>query len=354
MLTNITFGLVRVSDFLALVLFSVFILLDNFKIKLNSLETFYLKLLFLMSVVSLLFTITTQSEHLNEFLRSSRVIIYFYITVILINHNKDMFIRWTLILILLHALLCVIGAFNQTVFSVLAEFTGYEKQWFLGRGNGLGASFDTAGFVIIAGIILLSLRYSKINLVLALFLLASGFFTGRTFMVLGPLIFFIFFIVRKTTCIKAAVSIPIFTLIALVVVLLQIDFSMLVSFVKTLGTGDGYWGSTDKLINWAYQTENYATWFGTGQLADMDIGYSKAWYFGGIFYLLFQSLVVVMLPILYFKKNISIEIITILALILVYNFKIYTFLAGIFMPLYIAIILLIYRVASEEHVNEGS
>lgn len=339
-LTNITLGFFDLADLLVFIIFCMVIFANNFSLKLNALEYDYLKIICIFPMFSILITLTTDSNFLGEILRSIRYVLYFYITATLIRHNKDLLIKGIIFVILIHGLFALIGAFNEGFFNYFSNLNQYDKRWYVGRGNGLATSFDTAGFMLIAGIIILSLNKSLRNLLLASFLIICGFFTGRSFMYAAPVIFFIFFFFQWKSGMKYIAVIPLLAFFTITALLLGIDFFQFLIAFEDITTGDGYYDTYGQLTFWIGNYSEYSSLLGTGFYSDTDIGYLKSWSFGGFIYMVFQVLVFLLLPFVYSKRHDFLTLLALTVLVLSYNLKIYVFFSTIFAPLYLLIFML--------------
>lgn len=343
-LTNFTLGLFDLADFLVLIIFCMIVIGHNFKLKLHSFEKDYLIIICIFALLSMFLTLFNNSGFIGEILRSFRYILYFYVTAFLIKHNKELLINGVIFLISIHGLVCILGALNQQIFNFFADLSGYDKRWFVGRGNGLAASFDTAGFILIAGIIILSLEISFKNLLLAFFFVVCGFFTGRTFMYLGPVVFLVFFFLQWNLVAKYILLVTLLLFLFIFASLLEVDQSQLLIIYQSLGSGDGYYDTYGKLTGWLKNHEQLTSLFGNGIYSDTDVGYLKTWAFGGFLYMIFQLFIFILLPMQYLKRENFLYISLMTVIVLLYNFKIYAFYSTIFAPLYLIIFMLLARV----------
>lgn len=341
LITNISAGTLPIGDILSVLILSAIIIDNRSQLEYEKFDILIFLCMGMFMIFSLFIVTMHQSYYFNEFVRCVRVAIFYYITKELFRLDKTRLVKITLAFVVAHGFIIVMGALNKPVFDLISSFTQYNKGWFLFRGNGLAGSFDTAGFIIVFGIILLGVNRTKQKTCIGLFLLVTGFFTGRTFMYLGPIIFFVFHILPIIN-IKNFFSIGSLVLaliLALILASLIGDYEIdaIIHLFDNIGKGEGYYNSTGRLLAWAMDFMTYISWFGHGEaLHGIDIGYFKTSWYGGFTYLLIQTFIVLMFPIyiIYRKPSLSYKILGLVGVYFVYNFKIYAFFAGIFTPMY--------------------
>ncbi|ASJ97322.1 hypothetical protein [Shewanella marisflavi] len=340
MFNNLSVGPVFLSDIFTLIAVVLLTAGDNLKYNVSSNEKI-LYLLFIIFICHSIFIITYHGgDYLNEVLRSFRVPLYYYVISQLFVRFREILYTVFVVFVVVHSILVVAGALNQQVFEFLGAFIRYEKLWWYGRGNGLTTSFDAAGFLILTAIILLSINVTKTKTFLAFFLLAAGFFTGRTFMVLGPIAFFIYhFVFQK----RFAVTLIFILVLFLFSLIVNQIFPFLILFIEglsSIGQGDGYYDTTGRLIIWAAQVADYISFLGTGKdLVGVDLGYLKTLHYGGLIYFLFQLSIVILIPLTLIRRVADFfPVLVFLTFFLIYNVKIYAFFSSIFMPVFFLLV----------------
>lgn len=333
MFTNLSLGSVFLADILTIV--AVFLIFITDKLKFNFSDNDKIFYLFFMMFISYsaFIMIYHGADYFSEVLRNFRVPLYYYVVKTLFFRYRERLSSVFITIVVFHSLIVVAGAFNQQFFEIMASLINYEKLWWLGRGNGLTTSFDTAGFLILIAIILLSDNITKLKSLLAFSLLIMGFFTGRTFMVLGPIAFLLYHFAFQ----RRFYYILMFSIIAFLFVLVLEQFlpfyNIAIDIVGSVGQGDGYYNTTGRLLEWGGQIANYMTFLGVGgDLIGIDLGYLKTLYYGGAIYFLFQLVFVVLFPLSLIRDDNYLRILSLLLIFLIYNIKVYSFFASIFMP----------------------
>ena len=304
---------------------------------------------FFVTLYLVFVNLLTEPEHQTEIIRSIRVFLYIYVTVWVVIKNNRLADRVLVTFILFHALIIILGALNHDFFELTLNFINYEKPWWFGRGLGLNTSYDTAGFVLLVGIFILAdNNWNMRSFTLAFFLLVSGFFTGRTFMVLGPIVFTILYIVVPLKSISSKLNIfsiissfIVFIILVILTYILYFDDFIFYGIDDFIQNREGYYGSYIILLRHWDSFYSLLSVFGSGgELICVDIGYLKALHFGGVIYLILQCSSVFLVYLLFYSSKYKVEQFIFMIIFLIYNFKIYAIYSSV---LYVAFLFVMFR-----------
>jgi len=337
--TNLAVGRLFLSDVFTVFIAVVLFFCNGLKCHLNRNDKIIYSMFFIYAIYSLLIVLFHGSDYMGESLRNFRVPLYYYIVKSLFIRYGDKLSIAILVLLVVHLTFVVIGALNKDFFNIVAPLIRYEKQWWYGRGNGLTTSYDTAGFLIIVGIILLSNFKARLALLVSFILVVAGFFTGRTFMVLGPITFILYYFIFQHKVLLLLAIVTALSSSAIFYVSFSPSMSLVHSAIGFFSQIDGYYNTTGRLIEWGSQFSDYVTIFGTGhKLIGVDIGYLKTLHYGGVGYLFLQLFILIVVPFVIIDRNNVMPIVFLILLFFIYNIKIYAFFASIYMPAFFLLI----------------
>jgi hypothetical protein len=265
-------------------------------------------------------------------------------------------------IIFIHSVFIALEVLFPDVKIIMKDIVGFGKDLVATRAFGLLGSYDAAGAFLIIGVILCSAmyRFTSENKYIATMLLfwLSGFATGRFFMIIGS-IFLIYYMWRyffKTrfnfTKIYIALFLSIVGYLAISYALPLLVNAFLFSFdeealISNTNFDDtGYYIGTMSVLQGHVILPDSLTGviFGTGEvLSSGDIGFYKIIYSFGLVGLLFY---IAYFYIIYFfiknkisKSNKVMIVFPILLVLLIYNFKMQTFLSRGFHEILLIIIL---------------
>jgi len=371
------FGVIDIAQLTLVAILALYYQRSLGHIFMTEIYTFSLLVLMLVLTHTILTSILFHTFDYYAVMRLMRALATSFLLAILIpllKVRKTQGLAIIVFCIFIHAICIITQMANPELKELMAILVGHDKQTVFLRAFGLVSAYDTAGALLLIGMVISSYFVFKLRRTYYIYIIVvfyiAGLATGRVFMVVGTLYFVLVlfkFLFKKNRKYLAKLIILliggvfVFYFMKYIQPILSVSLYLVdkeaVSNDIQISRGGYYIGTLSILQSYLMlPQEGMQLLFGSGELIKVDIGYIKILHSVGLIGMLLMTFYYILFAILSYTKNredTKLLFMPILFIFFLYNFKMLTFFTRSYHETIIVILILLCLNRERENVKIG-